>query len=252
MQWLKGAGNACRGRAFAAALLLMAAAAPLDAAIYQCQGADGSTVYADKPCGSDARLIIVRPQAPLSNTPPGLKRTPPGVSTRARPSSNELSPATHPSPDQDALQCQGRQYLAWYKRQEPKPTREQSDAMMRQIVVSCGASSLITTAADAAAAEVKVQQIEVSAPQVAGGGAGMLSAPRDPAAPYEVSRSRQATEAARWEGYYACRTKTFQGWADSLGHRPDSGELQAARLQIDGTCRDQFSLPAGPAATLVD
>jgi hypothetical protein len=209
MQLLKGAGQALPSRATLGALLIIASA-PLGAAVYQCQGADGGTVYSDKPCGSDAKLIIVRPQAPLSNSSPAVKRTAPGVLAHARTSNGDL-PSGAGAKEQDPLQCQGRQYLAWYKAQEPKPTREQSDAMMRQIVASCSAYSMAVRPAEAAAAAVNVQQVEVSAPRVAGSGAGMMSAPRGPGDVPEISRSRQATEAARWEGYYGCRTKSFQG-----------------------------------------
>jgi hypothetical protein len=252
MQLRNGAGQAYYRRSALGALLLTIGSAPLAAAVYQCQGADASTVYSDKPCGSDAKLIIVRPQAPLSSTPANAAHSSPSVLSRGKPIGQDLVPTPTAKPDQDSLQCQGRQYLAWYKAQQPKPTREQSDAMMRQIIARCGAYAMSVSAPEPAAANVHVQQVEVSAPQVTGGGAGMMSAPRTSGGIPEVSRSRQATEAARWDGYYSCRTKAFQEWSESLGHAADSQELALARSQIDTTCRERLSLPAGPAAVVVD
>lgn len=252
MQRKQGAGQAGIARGALGALLLLIGCAPLQAAIYQCQGTDGSTVYSDKPCGSDAKLIIVRPQAPLSNTSPGAPAKAPGVGTHAKSNGTDLVRSSAAKPDQDALQCQGRQYLDWYKAQEPKPTREQSDAMMRQIVARCGADAMTVTAAPPVAVNANIPQVEISAPRASGSGAGMMSAPVSSTAAHEVSRSRQASEASRWEDYFACRTKAFQEWSESLGHAANSNELVIARAQIDTTCRERFTLPAGPAAILVD
>lgn len=251
MQLLKGTEPREGVRGALCALLLIASA-PLTAAVYQCQGPDGSTVYSDKPCGSDAKLIIVRPQAPLSNSSSGAKHVVPNALSHTRPGSTELLPTSGPRPEQDSLQCQGRQYLAWYKAQEPKPTRDQSDAMMQQIVATCGAYSMAVSAPAQASANVRVQQVEASAPRVAGGGVGMMSSPHTAGGIPEVSRSRQARAAGRWESYYACRTQSFQAWGATLGHAADSNEVGVARAQIDSTCRERFNLPAGPAAILVD
>jgi len=54
-----------------AALLAAMILLPLEAgaAVYKCKGADGSTVFADAPCGADAQVQDVRTPPPISDTP---------------------------------------------------------------------------------------------------------------------------------------------------------------------------------------
>jgi hypothetical protein len=57
--------------ALLAALILL----PLEstAAVYKCKGADGSTVFADAPCGPDAQVLVVRTPPPISDMPVSTK-----------------------------------------------------------------------------------------------------------------------------------------------------------------------------------
>jgi hypothetical protein len=235
--------------------LLLAASPPLWGAVYQCTGPDGSTVFADSPCGADAKVIIVRPQAPMSNTAPlpGAKR--PATSTVNRSKSGSTSDAQaalNASHDADALKCQAREYGAWYQAQNPKPSREQSDAKMSQIVESCWLSTHLLTAQDNLAVNPNVTVVTRKAPQPIAGSAGMASAPAAAGAPLQVSRSRQPEEAARWSGYYACRSQAFLDWSSTLGHEPDDAETREAQSRTDTDCRAQFSIPGGGAAIITD
>jgi hypothetical protein len=56
--------------AWGAILLAATIVLPLEAraAVYKCKGADGSTVFADAPCGADAQVLEVRTPPPVSDT----------------------------------------------------------------------------------------------------------------------------------------------------------------------------------------
>jgi hypothetical protein len=236
----------------ALALLLLAAAAPVQGAVYQCQAADGSMVFSDSPCGADAKVIIVRPQALISNTAPAAKRTTSGTAIRSNTgSTSDAQAALNATRDADALKCQAREYGAWYQAQNPRPSREQSDMKMNQIVDGCWLATHLLTAQDNVAVSPNIKTVIVKAPQPIGG--GMMSAPSGAAgAPLQISRSRQPEEAARWNSYYGCRTQAYQNWSNGLGHAPDETETREARARTDDQCRAQFNIPSGAAAILTD
>lgn len=64
-------------RAFAVFVMLVALPVAAEE-VYKCKGADGSTVFAPKPCGSDAKAVAIRP-API---PPPAASAP---ATQAQP-----------------------------------------------------------------------------------------------------------------------------------------------------------------------
>jgi hypothetical protein len=157
----------------ALALALLAASPPLSSAVYQCKAADGATVFSDSPCGADAKLIIVRPQALMSNTPLVTKRASSAANRARRGNTN----------DGDALKCQAREYGAWYQSQNPKPSREQSDEKMTQIVNSCWLATHILSAQDNVTVSPNVTTVIHKAPQAIVGSAGATSAPAGTAPP---------------------------------------------------------------------
>lgn len=241
--------GAYRARGLCGAIaLLLTASPPSAAAVYQCQGADGGIVYSDSPCGADAKQIIVRPQ-PLISTPSApVKRASAGRSDNP----STLAANTAAARDAAALQCQAREYQVWYQGQNPKPTREQSDVKMNQIVESCWLSTHLVTAADNVAVNPAIKTVHIKAPQAMAGAASMAGAPAGVGAPLQVSRSRQPEEAARWSNYYACRTQTFQEWSNSLGHAADDAETREEQARADSQCRAQFNIPSGAAAIVTD
>jgi len=155
------------GLCAALALVLLAASMPLSSAVYQCKAADGTTVFSDTPCGADAKVIIVRPQPRISNTPLAAKRS---STTANRARSGNAGEA-------DTLKCQAREYGAWYQAQNPKPSREQSDEKMSQIVNSCWLATQIVSAQDNVTVSPNITTVIRKAPQPIGGSAGMASAP---------------------------------------------------------------------------
>ena len=226
----------------AMALLLLAVSPALWSAVYQCKGADGSTVFSDSPCGADAKVIIVRPQAPMSNSSAVTK-------SRAKTSSGSDSQAAlNATRDAEALKCQAREYGAWYQAQNPKPTREQSDARMSQIVEGCWLSTHILTAQDNVTVNPVIKTVIRKAPQPIVGSAGTAA----PNGPLQVSRSRQPEEAARWSNYYSCRAQAYQDWSNGLGHAPEDAEARDARSRTDNECRAKFGIAAGAAAMLIN
>jgi hypothetical protein len=236
------------------ALVLVMAPMPLWSAVYQCKGPDGSTVFSDSPCGADAKVIIVRPQAPMSNTPAttAVKRSSTTSAGRSKTGTSDAKTARDATRDTDALKCQAREYGAWYQAQNPKPSREQSDAKMSQIVEGCWLATHLLSAQDNVVVSPNVQTVIRRAPQVNGASAGMASAPSAPGTPLQVSRSRQPEEAARWNSYYACRSTAYQNWTNGLGHAPDDAETREAQARTDTQCRAQFNIPIGAAAILTD
>jgi hypothetical protein len=242
-----GNGGQVARALFGGLVLLLAGSTPLSSAVYQCTGPDGSIVFADSPCGADAKEIVVRPQAPMSNTAPAAKRPATGTTNRGKTSSD--SPAAR---DAEALKCEAREYGAWYQTQNPKPTREQSDLKMKQIVDSCWLSTHLVSASDNVTVNPDVKTVIHSAPQPVGGSAGMATAPAGAGGPLQVSRSRQAEEATRWDNYYSCRTQAYQEWSNALDHTPDDAEASAAQARTDSQCRAQFNIPSGAAAILTD
>ena len=240
------------GRCGALALaLLLVASPPLQGAVYQCKGTDGSLVFSDSPCGADAKVIIVRPQALISNPAPATKRATTGTANPSKTgNASDAQAALNARRDADALKCQAREYGAWYQAQNPKPSREQSDMKMSQIVDSCWLATNLVTAQDNVTVSPNIKTVTVKAPQPTGG--GMMSAPTGAGAPLQVSRSRQPEEAARWNNYYGCRTQSYQEWSNSLGHAADDAEAGEAQARIDTQCRAQFIIPSGAAAILTD
>jgi hypothetical protein len=252
---LEGLGSRLMASLCAAmALMLMTAPTPLWGAVYQCNGPDGSTVFSDSPCGTDAKVIIVRPQPPMSNTTAATaaKRSSTTSAGRGKTGTSDGQSARDATRDADALKCQAREYGAWYQAQNPKPSREQSDAKMSQIVDSCWLATHILSAQDNVAVSPNVQTVIRRAPQVSGGSAGMASAPAGAGTPLQVSRSRQPEEAARWNNYYTCRSTAYQNWSNGLGHAPDDAETREAQARTDMQCRAQYSIPSGAAAILAD
>lgn len=246
---MQRAGGLCIG----IALLLQAASPPLLSAVYQCQGSDGSTVFADSPCGADAKVITVRPQAPMSNTAAPTKRPVNVTANRSKNASTaDTQAALNATRDAEALKCQAREYGAWYQSQNPKPSREQSDVKMKQIVDSCWLATHLLTAQDNVAVHPDIKTVRLKAPQPIAGSAGMPGAPTAAGAPLQVSRSREPEAAARWSSYYACRSQAYQDWSSGLGHTPDDAETREARARTDNRCRAQFNLPAAGAALIVD
>jgi hypothetical protein len=230
--------------------LLLAASLPLRSAVYQCKAPDGSTVFSDSPCGADAKEIIVRPQPPMSGTPPAAKRS---TANRSKSStSSTAQTALNATRDAEALKCQAREFGAWYQAQNPKPTREQSDLKMNQIVDACWLSTHLLTAQENVAVNPDIKTVIHNAPQPIVGGAAMASAPAGAGSPLQVSRSRQPEEAARWSSYYSCRSNAYQDWSNALGHAPEDAEAREARAQTDNQCRAQFNIPNGAAAIITD
>lgn len=226
--------------------LLLAASPPLRSAVYQCKAPDGSTVFSDSPCGADAKEIIVRPQPPMSDTPPAVKRS---TANRTKRTTSSTAQAAR---DGDALACQAREFGAWYQAQNPKPTREQSDLKMNQIVDACWLSTHLLTAQENVAVKPDIKTVIHRAPQPIVGGAAMTSAPAGAGSPLQVSRSRQPEEAARWSSYYSCRSNAYQDWSKALGHAAEDAEAHEARAQTDNQCRAQFNIPSGAAAIITD
>jgi ankyrin repeat protein len=128
----KGAGARLANTASASALLaLILVSSESSAAIYRCTGPDGNTVYADTPCGSDAKPqpIVQAPPAPTVSPPP----------TSAPLSAETIAAAKDKSArEASASLCSTRAFNEWIKAQgHPLPDPNVRIAKLIEISNQC-------------------------------------------------------------------------------------------------------------------
>jgi ankyrin repeat protein len=102
-------------------LLLMSVATRVDAGVYKCSAADGTTTYSDQPCAPNAQTVQVTP-APLHSAPTfGPKAPGPGQSGERAQRDAPLTPATIAAAQEKSARetratlCASRAFNTWIR-----------------------------------------------------------------------------------------------------------------------------------------
>jgi hypothetical protein len=99
------------------------------AEIYRCTAPDGSAVFADTPCGADAKMQVVKPIRPSEPQTPSLP-SPPAV--------NHMPPQVRATLEGAALRCAVEGFNAWIHSQtKPLPGLDIRRAKLAQVAAKC-------------------------------------------------------------------------------------------------------------------